>query len=117
MIDAPNLKTKSLSTADKKRALKMQVHPILQLGIDRDAKIDESRAEKIVAENGEATALLAYGHDLIQSYIETSVISHATARPSKNPEIAVLQVHAKQWLETETPKFRPVTRSRSGITR
>jgi hypothetical protein len=66
MIDAPNLKTKSLSTADKKRARKMQVYSILQLGIDCGAKLDESRAETIVAENGEATALLAYGHDLIQ---------------------------------------------------
>jgi len=66
MIDAPNLKTKSLSTADKKRAWKMQVYSILQLGIDCGAKLDESRAETIVAENGEATALLAYGHDLIQ---------------------------------------------------
>ena len=66
MIDAPNLKAKSLTTADKKRALRMQVHSILQLGIDCDAKLDESRAETIVSENGETTALLAYGHDLIQ---------------------------------------------------
>lgn len=66
MIDAPNLKTKSLSTADKKRALKMQVHSIIQLGIDFGAKLDESRAETIVSDNGETTALLAYGHDLIQ---------------------------------------------------
>ncbi len=42
-------------------------------------------------------------------YIETSVVSHATAWPSKNPAIAVLQAHAKQWLETEAPKFRLVT--------
>jgi hypothetical protein len=66
MIDAPNLKTKSLSAADKKRALKMQVHSILQLGFDVSARLDESRAETIVSNNGEATALLAYGHDLIQ---------------------------------------------------
>jgi hypothetical protein len=66
MIDAPNLQTKSLSAADKKRALKMQVHSILQLGFDVSARLDESRAETIVSNNGEATALLAYGHDLIQ---------------------------------------------------
>ena len=42
-------------------------------------------------------------------YIETSVVSHATAWPSKNPAIAVLQAQAKQWLETEAPKFRLVT--------
>jgi hypothetical protein len=66
MIDAPNLKTKSLTTADKKRALKMQVHSIIQLGTACGAKLDESRAVAIVSDNGETTALLAYGHDLIQ---------------------------------------------------
>ncbi len=66
MIDAPNLKTKLLRAADKKHALKMQVTSVLQLGIDASAKLDESRAEAIVANNGEASALLAYGHDLVQ---------------------------------------------------
>jgi hypothetical protein len=66
MIDAPNLKTKSLSAGDKKRALKMQIHSVLQLGIDTSAPLDESLAQAIVSQNGEATALLAYGHDLIQ---------------------------------------------------
>lgn len=66
MIDAPNLKTKSLSAADKKRALTMQINSVLQLGIDTSAKLDASRAEAIVSENGETTALFAYGHDLIQ---------------------------------------------------
>jgi hypothetical protein len=42
-------------------------------------------------------------------YIETSIVSHATAWPSKNPTIAVLQDQAKQWLEFEAPKFRLVT--------
>ena len=42
-------------------------------------------------------------------YIETSVISHATAWPSKNPAIAVLQDQAKRWLEFEAPKYRLVT--------
>lgn len=42
-------------------------------------------------------------------YIETSIVSHATAWPSKNPAIAALQVQAKQWLEFEAPKFRLVT--------
>jgi hypothetical protein len=42
-------------------------------------------------------------------YIETSIVSHATAWPSKNPAIAALQDQAKQWLEFEAPKFRLVT--------
>ncbi|MEI7462583.1 MAG: type II toxin-antitoxin system VapC family toxin [Pirellula sp.] len=42
-------------------------------------------------------------------YIETSIISHATAWPSKNPAVAVLQDQAKRWLETEASKYRLVT--------
>jgi len=30
-------------------------------------------------------------------YIETSIVSHATARPSPDPAIAVLQDQAKRW--------------------
>ena len=68
MIDAPHLKTKTLSIADKKRAVKMQVHALVQLGLDIGAQSAESRSEAIVADNatGEATALFAYGHDLIR---------------------------------------------------
>lgn len=42
-------------------------------------------------------------------YIETSVISHATARPSNVPAIAVLQDQARRWLDSEAPKYRLVT--------
>ena len=42
-------------------------------------------------------------------YIETSIISHATAWPSKIPAIAVLQDQARQWLETVAPKYRLAT--------
>ena len=68
MVDAPHLKTKSLTTADKKRAVRMQVKAVMQLGIDAGAALDELRAEEIVSrpETGEASALHAYGHDLIQ---------------------------------------------------
>jgi hypothetical protein len=42
-------------------------------------------------------------------YIETSIVSHATARPSNNPAIAVLQSQAKRWLEEQAPKYALVT--------
>jgi predicted nucleic acid-binding protein len=42
-------------------------------------------------------------------YIETSVISHASAWPSTNPATAVLQDQARQWLEHESPKYDLVT--------
>jgi len=42
-------------------------------------------------------------------YIETSIVSHASAWPSKNPETAVLQVQAKRWLAEEASKYELVT--------
>jgi len=42
-------------------------------------------------------------------YIETSIVSHATARPSLDPATAVLQDQAKRWMETQRPQFNVVT--------
>jgi len=42
-------------------------------------------------------------------YIETSVLSHATARPSSDPNISVLQQQARDWWSIERPKFTIVT--------
>jgi len=42
-------------------------------------------------------------------YIETSIISHASARPSNNPVTAVLQDQAKRWLADEATKYELVT--------
>ena len=42
-------------------------------------------------------------------YIETSIVSHATAWPSSNPKIALLQQQARDWWDNERSKFRVVT--------
>ena len=42
-------------------------------------------------------------------YIEMSVISHAAARPSGDPRVAVLQQQAREWWEHERHKFQLVT--------
>jgi predicted nucleic acid-binding protein len=42
-------------------------------------------------------------------YIETSIFSHATARPSSDPNIAVLQQQARDWWSSERLKFTIVT--------
>lgn len=42
-------------------------------------------------------------------YIEKSVISHATARPSSDPKLAVLQQQARDWWSIERSKFTVVT--------
>ena len=42
-------------------------------------------------------------------YIETSIVSHATAWPSPDPATAVLQEQAKRWMVEQRPKFTVVT--------
>ena len=42
-------------------------------------------------------------------YIETSIVSHATARPSSDLSIATLQRQARDWWSIERPKFDLVT--------
>ena len=42
-------------------------------------------------------------------YIETSIVSYATAWPSKNVQIAALQEQARDWWSIERPKFELVT--------
>ena len=42
-------------------------------------------------------------------YIETSIVSHATARPSSDIQIAAIQQQARDWWSTERPKFELVT--------
>lgn len=42
-------------------------------------------------------------------YIETSIISHATARLSADPETMVLQQQAQRWMTEQRPKFSVVT--------
>ncbi len=42
-------------------------------------------------------------------YIETSIISHATARPSLDSATAVLQDHARRWMFEQRPLYEVVT--------
>lgn len=42
-------------------------------------------------------------------YIETSVVSHATALRSSDPATAVLQDQAKRWMEDQAPRYELVT--------
>jgi hypothetical protein len=42
-------------------------------------------------------------------YIETSIVSHATAWPSKDPLTAVLQRQAQRWWNEERGNYRLVT--------
>ena len=42
-------------------------------------------------------------------YLETSIVGHASAWPSNDPAIAVLQHQAKRWLAEVAPKYKLVT--------
>ena len=42
-------------------------------------------------------------------YIETSIISYATARPSSDPATAVLQDQARRWMVEQRPLYEIVT--------
>jgi hypothetical protein len=42
-------------------------------------------------------------------YIETSIVSHATAWPSPDPATAVLQDQAKRWMTEQRPLYDVVT--------
>lgn len=42
-------------------------------------------------------------------YIETSIVSHATARPSRDVTVAGLQQQARDWWANERSKFELVT--------
>lgn len=42
-------------------------------------------------------------------YIETSIISHASAWPSSNPAVRVLQEQARRWFDEVAPSYRLVT--------
>jgi len=42
-------------------------------------------------------------------YIETSIISHATARPSADIQMAALQQQAREWWSAHGPRYELVT--------
>jgi len=42
-------------------------------------------------------------------YIETSIVSHATARPSSDPTTSALQDQAKLWMAEQRPLYDVVT--------
>ena len=68
LVDAPHLKTKKLSPADKRRAERMRINAMLNLAAHRHIPINEAQIEKLLADRQvfEDASLLAYGADLLQ---------------------------------------------------
>lgn len=68
LVDAPNLKAKKVTSADKRRAHKIRVETLLQVAMENVIPITESQIGGLLedAANLESASLLAYGYDLLQ---------------------------------------------------
>jgi hypothetical protein len=68
LIDAPNLKTKTPTPKDKKRAHKMMIDVINRIATENDVRLLEKKVSSIADDPNlrEKLALCAYGADLLQ---------------------------------------------------
>ena len=68
LVDAPNLKPKKLTTADKRRANKMRANAVSQLAIDNSVAVSANSISELLDDTNihSQSSLLAYGHDLLQ---------------------------------------------------
>lgn len=75
LIDAPNLKTKTPTSKDKKRAHKMMIDVINRIATENNVRLSEKKVESIADDPNlrEELALCAYGADLLQRMKGTAV--------------------------------------------
>lgn len=68
LIDAPNLKTKKIQTADKRRAEKMRVNALLTLAAEHRLVVSENEVRELLndRQTSEDASLVAYGYDLLK---------------------------------------------------
>ena len=68
LVDAPNLKPKKLTTADKRRANKMRANAVSQLAIENSVAVSATSISELLDDINihSHSSLLAYGHDLLQ---------------------------------------------------
>jgi hypothetical protein len=68
LVDAPNLKTKTPTPKDKKRAQRMMIDIINRIATENDVRLSDEQIEAIAKDPNlrEAHALCAYGADLFQ---------------------------------------------------
>jgi hypothetical protein len=67
LVDAPNLKTKRITPADKRRAEKLRMSTLLHIALDNGISLPETTAVELIADDRihEDSALVAYGYDLL----------------------------------------------------
>jgi len=68
LVDAPNLKTKKIGTADKRRAQTMRGNALLNLAAENRLPLGGDAVEKLLSDRPtyEEASLLAYGYDLFE---------------------------------------------------
>jgi hypothetical protein len=92
---APHLKTRSVTPSDKKRASRLQRKVLAQLALDHGLAVSEGGIDAIAdaAETAEATALVAYGLDLL---------ARCSGQPAHPATHALWRVFA--WEKAGSPK-------------
>ena len=68
LIDAPNLKTKKLTAADKRRADKLRANAMAQIAIDNSISVTDNAISNLLDDDQHKhdASLVAYGYDLLQ---------------------------------------------------
>ena len=68
LIDAPNLRSKKVQSADKRRAQKMRVSALLNMAAEHQLDVGENEITELLhdRQTSEDASLVAYGHDLLQ---------------------------------------------------
>ena len=68
LIDAPNLRTKKVQSADKRRAQNMRVNALLNLAAEHRLGVRENEIRELLDDRQalEDASLIAYGYDLLQ---------------------------------------------------
>ncbi len=92
---APHLKTRRVTSSDKKRASKLKRDHLRQLALDSNLQVDETGIEKITDgdETSEDCALFAYAGELI---------ARCSGRPSSPASLALWRQFA--WSRAGSPK-------------
>ncbi|HKO41954.1 MAG TPA: hypothetical protein VJU84_01585 [Pyrinomonadaceae bacterium] len=95
LVDAPNLKTKTLTTRDKRRARQMMIDVINRVAVENSMRLSEESTELIADDPNlrEKLALCAYGADLF----------HRMHGVAVGPAALVLW-RSFAWLPTGSPK-------------
>ena len=67
LVDAPNLTTKRISPADKRRAEKLRMSTLKQMALDNGTSLIEAKAAELLTDDRirEDSSLVAYGYDLL----------------------------------------------------